>query len=64
MHNPDFPSVIFANKEDFPRVSSVIQHKLALLMYHKFADKLNAGGGVAPHTSMAIPMIPVLSGIK
>ena len=42
--NEDICLAQFADKEDFPRIFSVIQRGLVLLMYYKFDDKLSVGG--------------------
>lgn len=42
----NFPRTKVSDKEVFFRFSKVLQRRLALLMFFKFSDKLNVGGGL------------------
>ena len=54
----DFPLTKFADKECFARALSVIQCQLAQLVYCKFANKLNVGGGCDnPASPITTPLV-------
>ena len=53
LQTKNFPRTTLADKEDLPRVLSIIKRQLVLLAYCKFLDKLNAGGVRHPCTPIA-----------